>query len=62
MIYPVTVTVTYPERVSSSGKTGKVHFVYNFFYNYNAVNSFPGQHVPIFDHYMSKKAYSKNTG
>ena len=31
MTYPVTVTVTYPERVSSSGETGEVHSAYNFF-------------------------------
>ena len=30
MTYPVTVTVTYPERVSGSGKTGEAHTVYKF--------------------------------
>ena len=28
MTYPVTVTVTYPERVSASGETGEVHTVF----------------------------------
>ena len=62
MTYPVTVTLTYPERVSGSSETGEVHAAYNFFYNYKAVNSSPGQHVPKFNHYMSKKAYSENPG
>ena len=30
MTYPVTVTVTYPERVTGSGETGKVHSAYKF--------------------------------
>ena len=30
MTYPVTVTVTYPERVSGSGETGEAHTVYKF--------------------------------
>ena len=30
MTYPVTVTVTYPERVSGSGETGEAHTAYKF--------------------------------
>ena len=30
MTYLVTVTVTYPERVTGSRETGKVHSVYKF--------------------------------
>ena len=30
MTYPVTVTVTYPERVTGSRETGEVHSVYKF--------------------------------
>ena len=30
MTYPVTVTVTYPERVSGSGETGEADTVYKF--------------------------------
>ena len=30
MTYPVTVTVTYPERVTGSRETGEVHSAYKF--------------------------------